>query len=177
VSRPDSLLDRHRKYETNVIEDVVMAGLIFAVISFAWEPHPRVATGRHTLRSQSGCPAIPNTAARRHATTPMGDPDRHRSTAGPSRTVETALPSRSGMVDHELRKEAHDLDVTVWVGKSGIGAVTDELGDQLDDRKLVKVKFLRAARGSRDTEELAEELAERVDAELVETRGNTAVLT
>ena len=81
------------------------------------------------------------------------------------------------MVDHELRKQAHDLDVTVWVGKSGIGAVTDELSDQLDDRKLVKVKFLRAARGTQDTDELAAELAERVDAELVETRGNTAVLT
>lgn len=81
------------------------------------------------------------------------------------------------MVDHELRKEAHDLDVTVWVGKSGINSVVDELSDQLDDRKLVKVKFLRAARGNKETEELAEELAEKVNAKLVETRGNTAVLT
>lgn len=81
------------------------------------------------------------------------------------------------MVDHELRKEAHNLDVTVWVGKSGLQAVTDELADQLQDRKLVKVKFLRAARGSRETEELAEELAEAVSADLVDTRGNTAVLT
>ena len=54
--------------------------------------------------------------------------------------------------------------------------MTDELADQLTDRKLVKVKFLRAARGTRDTEELAEELAEAVNAQLVETRGNTAVL-
>ncbi|WP_089673795.1 YhbY family RNA-binding protein [Halohasta litchfieldiae] len=81
------------------------------------------------------------------------------------------------MVDHELRKEAHDLDVTVWVGKSGINSVIDELHDQLQSRKLVKVKFLRAARGSQETDELAEELAEMVNAELVETRGNTAVLT
>lgn len=81
------------------------------------------------------------------------------------------------MVDHELRKQAHDLDVTVWVGKSGIEAVTDELRDQLEDRQLVKVKFLRAARGTQETDELAADLAERVDAELVETRGNTAVLT
>ena len=80
------------------------------------------------------------------------------------------------MTDHELRKGAHDLDVTVWVGKSGLQAVTDELADQLKDRKLVKVKFLRAARGTNDTSELAEELAEEVNAELVETRGNTAVL-
>jgi len=81
------------------------------------------------------------------------------------------------MADHELRKEAHDLDVTVWVGKSGIKSVVDELSDQLQDRKLVKVKFLRAARGNQETEELAEELAEQVNAKLVETRGNTAVLT
>ncbi|OYR55777.1 RNA-binding protein, partial [Halorubrum halodurans] len=30
------------------------------------------------------------------------------------------------MTDQELRKEAHDLDVTVWVGKGGIEAVVDE---------------------------------------------------
>ncbi|RCU46291.1 RNA-binding protein [Haloplanus salinus] len=75
-----------------------------------------------------------------------------------------------------LRKRAHDLDVTVWVGKSGVGAVVDELDDQLGDRELVKVKFLRAARGGTDVETLAADLADRVDAAVVETRGNTAVL-
>ena len=79
-------------------------------------------------------------------------------------------------MSNELRKQAHDLDVTVWVGKRGIDAVVDELDDQLKDAELVKVKFLRAARGSDDTETLAAELAERVDAELIETRGHTAVL-
>ena len=79
------------------------------------------------------------------------------------------------MSDQELRKEAHDLDVTVHVGKGGIDPVVDELADQLDDRKLVKAKFLRAARGGTSAEELATELADRVDADLVETRGNTAV--
>lgn len=78
-------------------------------------------------------------------------------------------------MDEELRKEAHDLDVTLWVGKSGIDAVVDELDDQLVDRRLVKAKFLRAARGEGSTEELAADLADRVDADLVETRGNTAV--
>jgi RNA-binding protein len=80
------------------------------------------------------------------------------------------------MVSDELRKAAHDLDVTVWVGKNGIDTVTDELADQLQNSDLVKVKFLRAARGSDDTDTLAAELADAVDAELVETRGNTAVL-
>ncbi|MFB6070634.1 MAG: YhbY family RNA-binding protein [Halanaeroarchaeum sp.] len=75
----------------------------------------------------------------------------------------------------ELRAEAQDLDVTVWVGKAGIDAVVEELRDQLSDRDLVKVKFLRSARARRETDELADALAERVGAELIETRGNTAV--
>ncbi len=74
-----------------------------------------------------------------------------------------------------LRKQAHDLDVTVWVGKAGIDAVVEELRDQLDDRELVKVKFLEAKAPDTSTDELAAALAERVDAELVETRGHTAV--
>jgi RNA-binding protein len=80
------------------------------------------------------------------------------------------------MTDQELRSRAHDLDVTVWVGKGGVGAVVDELDDQLGERDLVKVKFLRAARGGTDTEELADELADRVGAEVVDTRGHTGVL-
>ena len=79
------------------------------------------------------------------------------------------------MTDEDLRARAHDLDVTVWVGKSGIDPVVDELADQLADRDLVKVKFLRAARGGTTPEELADDLADRVDAEVVETRGHTAV--
>jgi RNA-binding protein len=80
------------------------------------------------------------------------------------------------MCAQELRKRAHDLDVTVWVGKSGIDAVVDELDDQLGDRDLVKVKFLRSARGGTTAAELAADLADRVDAEVFETRGHTAVL-
>lgn len=79
------------------------------------------------------------------------------------------------MGKQELRKEAHDLDVTVWVGKGGLDAVVEELKNQLENEKLVKVKFLRAARGGTSTGELADELADEVNAELIETRGNTAV--
>jgi len=80
------------------------------------------------------------------------------------------------MTDHDLRKEAHDLDVTVWVGKKGVAAVVDELDDQLKERDLVKVKFHRSAQGGTDVDELAADLADRVSADLVETRGHTAVL-
>ncbi len=80
------------------------------------------------------------------------------------------------MTNQNRRQRIHELDVTVWVGKNGIDAVVDELSDQLAERNLVKVKFLRASRGGTTTEELAEELAENVNADLVRTRGHTAVL-
>ncbi|MFD1564114.1 YhbY family RNA-binding protein [Haloarchaeobius amylolyticus] len=80
------------------------------------------------------------------------------------------------MDTQERKRRAHDLDVTVWVGKSGVDAVVDELDDQLTDRDLVKVKFLRAARAGSSTDEKAADLAERVNADLVDTRGHTAVL-
>ena len=75
----------------------------------------------------------------------------------------------------DLRARAQSIDVTVWVGKAGVDAVVDELDDQLANRDLVKVKFLRSARGTASTDALAEDLADRVDATLVETRGNTGV--
>jgi RNA-binding protein len=79
------------------------------------------------------------------------------------------------MADAERTKQIHDLDVTVWVGKHGIDGVTDELHDQLGDRQLVKVKFLRASRGGTDTETLADELAAAVNADVVQVRGHTGV--
>lgn len=78
--------------------------------------------------------------------------------------------------DKDLRARAHDLDVTVWVGKAGTDQVVDELSDQLQDRDLVKVKFLRAARGNDGVEDLAADLADRVGADVVDTRGHTTVL-
>lgn len=79
------------------------------------------------------------------------------------------------MDPEERTKRIHDLDVTVWIGKGGHEAVVDELDSQLESNDLVKVKFLRAARAGAPTEEKAAELADRVEAELVQTRGHTAV--
>jgi RNA-binding protein len=75
-----------------------------------------------------------------------------------------------------LRKRAHDLDVTVWVGRGGVDPVVEECDNQLSGSALVKVKFLRSAQGGADVETLAADLAARTDASVVETRGNTAVL-
>ncbi|MFW6435979.1 MAG: YhbY family RNA-binding protein [Halovenus sp.] len=80
------------------------------------------------------------------------------------------------MSEETRAQRIHNLDVTVWVGKRGIDAVTAELDGQLEETDLVKVKFHRAARGGTDTETLAADLAAQVDATVVETRGHTAVI-
>lgn len=81
------------------------------------------------------------------------------------------------MSTDDVAAEIHDLETSLWVGKRGIQPVVDELAEQLDHHGLVKVKFLRAARVSRTTEEIAIDLADRAGAEVVETRGHTAVFS
>jgi len=79
------------------------------------------------------------------------------------------------MSEQELGARAHDLDVTVWVGKRGPNAAAGELDDQLGERDLVKVRFHRSTGATSDLESAATELATTAGAELVETRGHTAV--
>jgi len=79
------------------------------------------------------------------------------------------------MTNDDRQRRIHDLDATLRVGKGGIEPVADELADQVADRGVVKVKFLRAARGGTTTEDLAADLADLAGVELVQTRGHTAV--
>jgi len=81
------------------------------------------------------------------------------------------------MTEEDSEVDVHDLDVSLWIGKHGIGPVVDELTAQLEHHEYVKVKFLKAARTSNTTEELAVELATRVGGDVVETRGHTAVFS
>lgn len=79
------------------------------------------------------------------------------------------------MTDSDRARRIHELDATLRVGKGGVDPVADELASQLEDRDLVKVKVLRAARGGTTTPELAEDLADLAGATVVQTRGHTAV--
>lgn len=80
------------------------------------------------------------------------------------------------MPDKSKEQRIHDLDATLRVGKSGVESVVDELDTQLDNESMVKVKFLRAARGGTTSEELADDLADRVNADVIRVRGHTAVM-
>lgn len=76
---------------------------------------------------------------------------------------------------YRLRADATSLSPTVQVGKKGITeTVIEELGGQLKKVCLVKVKFSKSAVRS-ERAKLAQQLARLTDAELIETRGMTAV--
>ena len=82
-------------------------------------------------------------------------------------------------VPANIRKMAHDREfkVTIRIGRSGLSdAMYEELDAQLSSRKVVKVKMnkgLIEERASRRT--VFEEIAERVNAILVDARGNVAI--
>jgi len=73
-----------------------------------------------------------------------------------------------------LRKTAHDLAPIVHIGKNGL---SDNLFGSteiaLDSHELIKVKFIGYKEERR---EVAQELADRVRAELIYIIGNTAIL-
>ncbi len=76
---------------------------------------------------------------------------------------------------YRLRADAMSLSPTVQVGKKGITkTIVEELRGQLKKMRLVKVKFSKSAIRS-ERAELAQQLARSTDAELIETRGMTAV--
>ena len=74
-----------------------------------------------------------------------------------------------------LKKLAHDIDPTVYMGKSGL---TDNIRKELligfECRELVKVKLQEGC--TLDPKEVANQLAEELDAEFVQSIGRKFVL-
>ncbi len=75
----------------------------------------------------------------------------------------------------EKRSLAGKLEATVRMGKAGVtAALVEEIKGQIRKRGMVKVKLLGTRR--EETKQIAGELAERCNAELVDVRGNTVSL-
>lgn len=73
-----------------------------------------------------------------------------------------------------LKKEAHDLEPVVHLGKQGVSdSLIQSVDEALDSHELIKVKFIdyKAAR-----KELSRQIADRVNGVLVTVIGNNAVL-
>lgn len=82
-------------------------------------------------------------------------------------------------VPNHIKKMANDreLVVSVRVGRNGLtDAIFNELNDQLNKRKLVKIKANKGIlEGSSDRTSLFSEIAEKTESVLVFQRGNVAV--
>ena len=82
-------------------------------------------------------------------------------------------------VPNHIKRMANDRDlvVSVRVGRNGLtNAIVEELIDQLNKRKLVKIKANKGIVGdATDRTNLFSELAQRTDSTLVFQRGNVAV--
>lgn len=82
-------------------------------------------------------------------------------------------------VPNHIKRMANDRDlvVSVRVGRNGLtNAIVEELIDQLNTRKLVKIKANKGiAEDSTDRTNLFSELAQLSDSTLVFHRGNVAV--
>ena len=82
-------------------------------------------------------------------------------------------------VPNHIKKMANDreLVVSVRVGRNGLtDAIFHELTDQLNKRKLVKIKANKGIlEGSSDRTSLFSEIAEKTESILVFQRGNVAV--
>lgn len=75
----------------------------------------------------------------------------------------------------ELKGKGTELKATMHVGKDGVTeGVVEELMNQLKSIKLVKVKVLASSADQK--REIAEELALKTGAILLEVRGNTILL-
>ena len=68
-----------------------------------------------------------------------------------------------------LKKEAHDLEPIVRIGKEGLtDNIVKSLLDAINSRELIKVKILQNLDADKDeARELAEELSKKSGAELV----------
>jgi RNA-binding protein YhbY len=82
-------------------------------------------------------------------------------------------------VPTHIRKMAHDREfkVTIRIGRSGLSdAMYEELEAQLSSRKVVKVKMNKGLIEERaDRKAVFQEIADRVNAILVDARGNVAI--
>lgn len=82
----------------------------------------------------------------------------------------------AGMKRRIKREMIHEKP-TIWIGKSGSSQdLLEEIGKQLEQREIVKVKILKSALEESKASAIASLIADQIGANLVEVRGHTFVL-
>lgn len=78
---------------------------------------------------------------------------------------------------YELRSQASQLKPVMNIGKNGITeAVVEEIRKHLKSSHLIKIKMLKSSREEKDTNAIADELAQATASQVIEIRGNSVVL-
>ena len=71
-----------------------------------------------------------------------------------------------------FKRKLHHSRAGVIIGKGGAASAIAEVDRQLEEKELIKVKVLRSA-ADRSTAEIAKEIADATQAEVVEIIGRT----
>ena len=78
---------------------------------------------------------------------------------------------------HQLVEKAKYLEPIIRIGKSGLTQGTiNEIKRQLEKKKLIKIKLLRAFVQDKDRKEIAREIAQKTNSELIHQVGFVVVL-
>lgn len=76
-----------------------------------------------------------------------------------------------------VRHELKDEKPTVWVGKEGLTPpLLGEIENQLEKKKMLKIKILKSALQQDTAQTIASKAAEQTGASLVEIRGHVFIL-
>ncbi|WP_456474822.1 YhbY family RNA-binding protein [Candidatus Pyrohabitans sp.] len=73
----------------------------------------------------------------------------------------------------KFKKVLHHTQASVTIGKGGTASARAEVDRQLEDKELIKVKVLKSATDEKNMAEIAKEIADATNAEVVEVIGRT----
>jgi len=80
-------------------------------------------------------------------------------------------------VKRRIKRELSAERPTVWVGKEGATPqIMNEIGRQLEQKKMVKAKILKTALQTEGARDIASRIAGQTDSSLIEVRGHTFIL-
>jgi RNA-binding protein len=76
-----------------------------------------------------------------------------------------------------VRHKLKDEKPTIWIGKDGLTPqLSSEIENQLEKKKMLKIKILKSALQQDTAQTIAAKTAEQTEASLVEVRGHVFIL-
>ena len=81
------------------------------------------------------------------------------------------------LTNNELKEKAKTLEPVIRIGKNGFTESTiKEIKKQLNKKKLIKIKLLRAFISDKNKKEVAKEIAQKTNSHLIDLVGFVIVL-